>query len=72
MTKEVVELIIGAGSFMLFLQFLCVSYLAESCNGLWTTLALVALCFSLLWCFDDYFACYKQKKEREKISVTNE
>lgn len=62
MTKEVVELMIGAGSFMLFLQFLCVSYLAESCNGLWTTLALVALCFSLLWCFDDYLPITNKRK----------
>lgn len=62
MTKEVVELMIGAGSFMLFLQFLCVSYLAESCNGLWTTLALAALCFSLLWCFDDYLTVTNKRK----------
>lgn len=64
MTKEALELIIGAGSFMLFLQFLCVSYLAESCNGLWTTLALVALGFSLLWCFDDYLPNSKGKKKK--------
>lgn len=62
MTKEVVELMIGAGSFMLFLQFLCVSYLAESCNGLWTTLALAALGFSLLWCFDDYLPVTNKRK----------
>lgn len=64
MTKEVVELMIGAGSFMLFLQFLCVSYLAESCNGLWVTLALAALCFSFIWCFDDYLPNSKGKKKK--------
>lgn len=53
-TKEALELIIGAGTFMLSLQLLCLSYLAESCNGLWATLAVVALSFCLLWCFDDY------------------
>lgn len=64
MTKEVVELMIGAGSFMLFLQFLCVSYLAESCNGLWATLALAALGFSFIWCFEDYWSVTNKRRKR--------
>ena len=60
-TKEALELIIGAGSFMLFLQFLCLSYLAESCNGFWTALAFVALCFCLIWCFDDWVLPSKKR-----------
>lgn len=64
MTKEALELIIGAGSFMLFLQLLCLSYLAESCNGLWATFAVVALGFCLLWCFDDYLPVLGEKRGR--------
>ena len=62
-TKEALELIIGAGSFMLFLQFLCLSYLAESCNGFWVTLATIALGFCLLWCFDDYLLPTKSTRK---------
>lgn len=54
MKRNTVELIIGAGSFMLVLQFLCLVYLANSCNGFWIALAFVALCFCLIWCFDDW------------------
>lgn len=62
MERNTVELIIGAGSFMLSLQLLCLSYLAESCNGLWATLAVVALGFCLLWCFDDYLPATNGRK----------
>ena len=61
-TKEALELIIGAGSFMLFLQLLIVSYLVESCNGLWATLAGVAFAFCLLFCFDDYLPVIGRKR----------
>ena len=51
MKRNTVELIIGAGSFMLVLQFLCLAYLANSCNGFWIALAFVALCFCLIWVY---------------------
>ena len=60
-TKEALELIIGAGSFMLSLQLLCLSYLAESCNGLWAMLAAVVFGFCLLWCFDDWVLPSKKR-----------
>lgn len=66
MERNTVELIIGAGSFMLSLQLLCLSYLAESCNGLWATLALAALGFSLLWCFDDYLPITNKRKRGKR------
>ena len=62
MTREVLELAIGAGSFMIALQLLCISYLAESCNGLWATLAGVAFVFCLLWSFDDYLPVLRGKR----------
>lgn len=62
MTKEALELAIGAGSFMIALQLLIVSYLVESCNGLWATLAGVAFAFCLLFCFDDYLPVLKGKR----------
>lgn len=65
MERNTVELIIGAGSFMLSLQLLCLSYLAESCNGLWATLAVVAFGFCLLWCFDDYLPVLGGKRGRK-------
>lgn len=65
MTKEALELAIGAGSFMIALQLLIVSYLAESCNGLWATLAAVAFAFCLLWSFDDYLPIIGRKRGRK-------
>lgn len=65
MERNTVELIIGAGSFMLSLQLLCLSYLAESCNGLWAMLAVVAFGFCLLWCFDDYLPVLGGKRGRK-------
>lgn len=62
MTREVLELAIGAGSFMIALQLLCISYLAESCNGLWAALAGVAFAFCLLWSFDDYLPVLRGKR----------
>ena len=63
MTKEALELAIGAGSFMIALQLLIISYLAESCNGLWATLAGVAFAFCLLFCFDDYLPGLREKRD---------
>ena len=65
MTKEVLELAIGAGSFMISLQLLIVSYLVESCNGLWAALAGVAFAFCLLFCFDDYLPVLGGKRGRK-------
>ena len=62
MSREILELAIGAGSFMIFLQLLIVSYLVESCNGLWATLAGVAFAFCLLWSFDDYLPVLRGKR----------
>ena len=62
MTREVLELAIGAGSFMVALQLLIVSYLVESCNGLWATLAGVAFAFCLVWVFDDYLPVVGRKR----------
>ena len=62
MTREVLELAIGAGSFMISLQLLIVSYLVESCNGLWATLAGVAFAFCMLFCFDDYLPVIGRKR----------
>ena len=62
MTREVLELAIGAGSFMIALQLLIVSYLVESCNCLWATLAGVAFAFCLLFCFDDYLPVIGRKR----------
>ena len=64
MTREVLELAIGAGSFMIALQLLCISYLAESCNVLWVTLAGVAFAFCILFCFDDYLPVIGRKRGR--------
>ena len=62
MTREVLELAIGAGSFMISLQLLIVSYLVESCNGLWATLAVTAFVFCLVWVFDDYLPIIGRKR----------
>lgn len=59
--KKSVEFTIGAGSFMLALQFLCLAYLANNCNGFWTALAFVALGFCLIWCFDDWVLPSRKK-----------
>ena len=64
MTREMLELAIGVGSFMISLQLLIVSYLVESCNGLWATLAGVAFAFCLLFCFDDYLPVIGRKRGR--------
>lgn len=60
--RETVELAIGAGSFMISLQFFCISLLVESWGALWATFGVVALCFCLLWCFDDLFLTNKKKR----------
>ena len=62
--REVIELAIGAGSFMIALQFFCISLLVESWGALWATFGLVALCFSLLWCFDDVLFGNKKSRKR--------
>lgn len=62
--RATVELAIGAGSFMIALQFFCISLLVESWGALWATFGFVALCFSLLWCFDDVLFGNKKSRKR--------
>ena len=66
--REVVELAIAGGSFMIALLCLCLSYLAQGVWGpFWATLALASFGFCLLWCFDDYLPVMRGKRGRGRV-----